>query len=297
MSRGQGGGPGRGGLGYLPALDGLRAVAVAGVIAFHAGLPWAKGGFLGVDAFFVLSGYLITSLLLAEREATGGIGLGSFWARRARRLLPALFLMLAVVAGYGALAAPGDTLGQLRSDALFTLGYAANWHQIFSGQGYFAQLAQPSPLLHTWSLAIEEQFYLLWPLALLAVGRTRRPRRNLAVACATGALASAVEMALLYRPADTARVYFGTDTRAQSLLVGALLAALAAPRPGRRRLGAGARLGLAAGALAATGYLAWSWSSLSGASPFLYRGGFAAGAVAVAALIAATLVAPRGFAA
>src|SRR3990167_8905445 len=162
MQRAQNGRPDRYLLPYQPALDGIRGLAVAAVLAYHAGLPWARGGFLGVDAFFVLSGYLITSLLLAEWRAAGSIDLVAFWTRRARRLLPALFLVLAGVVGYAtAFAEPGQ-LGALRQDALATLGYVANWRQVFAGESYFDQFSAPSPLRHTWSLAIEEQWYLLW---------------------------------------------------------------------------------------------------------------------------------------
>src|SRR5580698_739365 len=160
---------------YLPALDGLRAFAVAGVFAYHLGFGWASGGYLGVDLFFVLSGFLITSLLLEEWVTTARIKLAAFWARRARRLLPALFLVLGAIALYvvlnGRFGPPGSAaqvdLSGLRGDALATLFYVANWHAIFAHQSYFAQFSAPSPLEHTWSLAIEEQFYLVWPPVLL----------------------------------------------------------------------------------------------------------------------------------
>ncbi|MCU1452091.1 MAG: acyltransferase family protein, partial [Acidimicrobiales bacterium] len=159
---------------HIPALDGLRGVAVAAVLWFHAG--HLVGGYLGVDLFFVLSGYLVTSLLLLEWRATGGIALGAFWSRRARRLLPAL---LAVVVAIGLAAhtqVPAVNRGQLRADGLATLGYVANWYSIVRGASYWDQALLPSWLQHTWSLAIEEQFYILWPplvLALLAVARRR----------------------------------------------------------------------------------------------------------------------------
>src|SRR5689334_9942669 len=148
---------------HQPALDGLRAVAVAGVMAYHLGAGWAPGGFLGVDTFFVLSGYLITTLLLVEHAGRGGIDFRAFWARRARRLLPALFLVLTAIAVWAALALPADQLGTVRGDGLATLFYGANWRLISSGQSYFAALSLPSPLRHAWSLAIEEQFYVVWP--------------------------------------------------------------------------------------------------------------------------------------
>src|SRR5437868_5264132 len=140
------------GLRYMPALDGLRAVAVIAVLLYHGDVSWAKGGYFGVDAFFVLSGFLITSLLLRESERTGRIDLKSFWARRARRLLPALALVLGFVAIYAARYATPLELHQLRRDALSTMGYVANWNQIFSHTSYFEQYGSQSALKHTWSL-------------------------------------------------------------------------------------------------------------------------------------------------
>ncbi|MCU1353208.1 MAG: hypothetical protein JWM05_2417, partial [Acidimicrobiales bacterium] len=177
-------------LGYQPALDGLRAVAVSAVVLYHGGVSWGRGGFLGVDVFFVISGFLITTLLVEEWRATGRIALGEFWARRVRRLLPALALVLVAVAAYAALLAPDVTRRALRADGLATLFYVANWRLVLSHQSYFEQLAGPSPLLHTWSLAVEEQWYLVWPLlvaAVAAVGHRVGDRRGaLAFERATG---------------------------------------------------------------------------------------------------------------
>jgi len=217
--------------GFIPALDGLRALAVLGVMMYHGGAPILGGGFLTIDVFFVLSGFLITSLLIGEWRKKLTIRLGQFWARRARRLLPALLVMLLGVALYARfLATPGE-FANLRLDALSTLFYVANWHFIYAGTNYFNLTAQPSPLQHMWSLSIEEQFYLVWPpvvLGMLWIGNRLRPARRLwplmAAAC-VGAVASAVDMALLYHgPSSVMRVYEGTDTRAQDLLVGAALA-------------------------------------------------------------------------
>ena len=194
--------------GYRPALDGIRAVAVMAVIAYHLGYRWAPGGFIGVDVFFVLSGYLITSLLLAEHARTGGIALAAFWFRRARRLLPALFAMLIVVAIWVGLSASPFEMPMRREDLFWTLFYGSNWHFVQSGQDYFAQYGSASPLRHTWSLAIEEQFYLLWPLMVVGalwIGR-RRPV-ILAWACVVGIASSVAAMAILsirwIRPAPT----------------------------------------------------------------------------------------------
>jgi peptidoglycan/LPS O-acetylase OafA/YrhL len=168
--------------GFVPGLDGIRAVAVLGVLAYHGGAPLSTGGFLGVNMFFVLSGFLITSLLLGEWARRLTIRLGHFWTRRARRLLPALLLLLIGVAAYAHFFASPGEFASLRLDSLSTLFYVANWHFIVGGSNYFAQSAQPSPLAHMWSLAIEEQFYIVWPpvvLALLHVGRRLRPSRHL----------------------------------------------------------------------------------------------------------------------
>jgi hypothetical protein len=141
---------------HVPALDGVRALAIIGVIAYHLGAGWASGGFLGVDLFFVLSGFLITSLLVEERVGSGSIRLGAFWARRARRLLPGLLLMLVVLGAFFTLFGPGPLvdLSQVRGDAIATVLYVANWHQLFAHQSYFDQFAAPSPLQHTWSLGL-----------------------------------------------------------------------------------------------------------------------------------------------
>ncbi len=156
-------------LAYLPALDGVRAFAVIAVMMFHGGFSFFTGGFMGVDAFFVLSGFLITSLLVGEWRQSLTIRLGAFWARRARRLLPALLMMLLFVAFFASVIVPKGTYGALRLDALSTLLYVSNWHFILVGSNYFNETASASPLIHTWSLAVEEQFYLLWPLIVLGL--------------------------------------------------------------------------------------------------------------------------------
>ncbi len=147
---------------YMPGLDGLRAIAVAAVIAFHLGLSWAPGGLLGVGVFFTLSGYLITDLLLGSWESSGGLKLREFWVRRARRLLPALFVMLGIVTVWVAIASPSQ-LGPLRGDVGAASVYVSNWWLAFQHVSYFARFGPPSPLGHLWSLAVEEQFYLIWP--------------------------------------------------------------------------------------------------------------------------------------
>src|SRR5215472_10205914 len=207
-------------------LDGIRALAVMAVLATHAGIQFLPGGFVGVDVFFVLSGFLITSLLYDELVVTGRIDLGGFWTRRARRLLPAALVMIVAVVAARPLFVP-DSVAALRWDAIAAALWSGNWRWALQGTNYFAQAGTPSPLQHTWSLAVEEQFYLLWPLLLLACRAVTR-RRLLAMSLA-GVAVSALVTYVLARVASPGRVYFGTDTRAQELLVGAALAALLAP--------------------------------------------------------------------
>ncbi|MEZ5181448.1 MAG: acyltransferase [Acidimicrobiales bacterium] len=181
---------------YLPALDGLRAVAVLAVVAYHLGE--LSGGFLGVDVFFAISGFLITRLLLAEHEGSGAIGLRSFWARRFRRLLPALLVVIVAVMVGSRAWLPTWRLGDIRTDALAAIAYVANWRFVLSGQSYFQSGVVPSPVRHTWSLSIEEQYYLLWPLVVVGLARWRQVplRRLVALASLAGALASGAWMAI-----------------------------------------------------------------------------------------------------
>ena len=225
--------------GRLTALDGIRAFAVLAVIAFHAGVPGVEGGLLGVDVFFVLSGYLITSILRREFAADTPSPSAPLM-RRARRLLPALFILLLGVAAYAHFYAATLNLASIRADAASTLLYLANWHFILSSQGYFAQSAAPSPLLHTWSLGVEEQYYLIWPLAAVFVMRRFGPR-GLAWTAGLGALASATVMGVLFAEGFSIdRLYYGTDTRAQALLVGSFLGAVGVAGSGRYSPNAGA---------------------------------------------------------
>jgi peptidoglycan/LPS O-acetylase OafA/YrhL len=231
---------------YRPALDGLRAIALVAVLIYHLGYSWFPGGFIGVDVFFVLSGYLITSLLLIELDRTGRIDLREFWLRRARRLLPALILMLLAVALWTAATAPPLELPLRRQDIFWTLFYGANWHFIASGQDYFAQFTSASPLRHTWSLAVEEQFYIAWPVLVVgAVAVTRRRRLAVMTLCGIGIAISTVAAAWLFRLSDPSRVYYGTDTRIYEPLLGALLAASLRGQPSRWHRHAGPLVSLA----------------------------------------------------
>jgi len=287
---------------HQPALDGLRGLAVAVVVAFHLGR--LRGGFLGVDLFFVLSGFLITSLLLAEQRETGAVALGRFWARRARRLLPALLLLLAGVAVLIGVFTPAGDRPTFRGDALATLGYVANWEALADEADYWDMFTHASPLDHMWSLAIEEQFYLAWPLVVvgalvLARRRGRSGPRLVAAVSLAGAAASFAVLAVTYSPVDTSRAYYGTDARVGPTLLGAALAALCVGRlrsraadgdddgtPGAARSRAMGPAGLAGAAgLVALAVMAWSLAALDGVGPGYYRGGLAAFALAAVVLV------------
>jgi len=303
--------PVRSGQRYMPGLDGLRALAVLAVIAFHEQLGWAPGGLLGVGVFFTLSGYLITDLLLGQWAVRGRLALADFWARRARRLLPALFVMLAIVTGWITLADRGRLAG-LRGAVVAAATYSSNWYLIHEKQSYFARFAPAAPMDHLWSLAVEEQFYLAWPwlllLGLVCLRMMRRGRPGgvawLALPTLVLAAASTVAMLVLYHPGfDPTRVYEGTDTRAGGLLIGA---ALAMAWPSRRaaagasgadrsapasaaasRTGRGGMIALDVGGfagLAVIFVLIWRTGQYSS---FLYQGGLVLLSAATAAVIAA----------
>jgi len=270
---------------YLPALDGLRALAVIAVLFYHAGLRWMPGGFLGVEIFFTISGYLIASLLLSEWRETGGIVLKQFWLRRARRLLPALFAVIIGALAFSVIFLP-DEVASLRSDALAAFGYSTNWYLIFSNKSYFETAGRPSMLQHLWSLAVEEQFYVIWPLAFtLAMRRWRE--RSVLIGVIVVAAASALLMGVVYQPdVDPSRVYYGTDTRAAGILIGVALAFVWAPG---RSEGRSARLPLDAIGCAALGALLIFCLVVTEFDPFLYRGGFTLVALSTAILVAASV--------
>lgn len=215
---------------YIPALDGIRTLAVAGVVLYHLNIPWAQGGLLGVTVFFVLSGFLITRLLIIEQRATGAIDLKGFWVRRLRRLMPAV---VAVVIATAALCTVFNhvMLTKMRPDIIPSLLFFNNWWQILRNVSYFDALGDPSPLTHFWSLAIEEQFYLVWPLLLIVAYKLGQNNKTIRRGTLALAAASALAMAVLYNPTqDPSRVYYGTDTRVFSLLLGAWLAFIPARR-------------------------------------------------------------------
>ncbi|HET9471382.1 MAG TPA: acyltransferase, partial [Usitatibacter sp.] len=217
--------PGPANLPHHAALDSLRALAVLAVIAYHYDASWARGGFLGVDLFFVLSGFLITTLLILEWRRSNRIATGRFWGRRARRLLPALMILLVLVAVITVNVIDPWKRAGVRNDGLASLFYVANWRFVAAKQGYFELFSAPSPLRHMWSLAIEEQFYLVWPLVTYAALRAGRGSlRLLAIVCAGGIALSIAVMAIVYKAGDPSRAYYGTDARAHTILLGALLA-------------------------------------------------------------------------
>jgi peptidoglycan/LPS O-acetylase OafA/YrhL len=278
----------------MPGLDGLRTLAVFAVVAYHLGLGWAPAGLLGVGVFFTLSGYLITDLLLAQWDGEGRLALGDFWVRRARRLLPALFVMLIVVVAWVALL-DRSQLASLWSTVGAAALYVSNWFDVSQHVSYFARFGPPSPLGHLWSLAIEEQFYLLWPWLLWLGLRYVRERRStvtghvrLAGVTLAAAGISALAMALLYQPGvDPTRVYDGTDTRAFALLFGAGLAMVWPSRrltvqasPVARRLLDGA----GTAGLIIIALLIWLTTQYS---PFLYQGGMVLLSVATMLTISA----------
>jgi peptidoglycan/LPS O-acetylase OafA/YrhL len=267
---------------YRPGLDGLRAIAVIAVFAYHARIDWLPGGFLGVDLFFVLSGYLITSLLLVEWEARNRIDLRRFWLRRARRLLPALVVVVLASLVLSAIFARQD-LAHTRSDVFSSLFYFENWHLIAANSSYFNLMGNPSLLQHLWSLAVEEQFYIVWPLllvpCLVLVGRKRLPMIVIA-----GIAASAALMWILYNPnGDPSRVYYGTDTRAFLLLMG-ILVALVWPWIMRLRQAVPLLELLGIAALVGSVLL---FRQMQEFNPTLYRGGDLAAAFCFAVLVAA----------
>jgi len=333
-------------LSRIRGLDGIRALSVLAIIAFHTGLSSVPGGFYGVDSFFVLSGFLITSLLVKEWTGTGTIRLRRFWAGRARRLLPALFLLIAVIGIVLAVVPSILATPHILADALSAIFYVSNWYSIHAGASYFTLSTQPSPLLHTWSLAIEEQFYLVWPLVVLAVlklGTTQRGARRrrhggrrarqraarraqrraipvlgggrlvlggssparadpawvrrrrlqalFAVAC-LGSLASALLMALEAPNGYTSRAYYGTDTRAQALLVGAAIAiGLVLWREGSSR----PWFIRTASVLALAGVVGTAalWATTSETSTFAFSGGFLLASLAAGGVVLGCAVAPR----
>ncbi|GAB2821331.1 hypothetical protein GCM10027176_27140 [Actinoallomurus bryophytorum] len=281
--------------GRIGAVEGLRAVAVAGVIAFHFGLG-VPGGFLGVDLFFVISGYVITRLLLIEWHRTGSIDWLRFWAHRARRLLPAVLAVLIVVQLWLRAGAPPELRATTDDQTVAALAYVSNWYAIAKDVSYWGALTDSAPLTHLWSLAVEEQFYLVWPLLLIGVLTLTRSRRVLAAVAGVGAVASYGAAGSLFASEGVDRAYLGTDARSGALLLGVLCAlALTRPAPGpdgswdrpppRRLLTRSVFL-------PAVAALAVLWSVAGIKSPWLYEGGLVVAGVSAAVVIAYVVTMP-----
>ena len=275
---------------YIPALDGLRSFAVLAVIFYHMGFSWAMGGLLGVTMFFVLSGYLITGLLIVEFRTTKSIDLPNFWLRRVRRLVPAIITVIIVVALLCTIFNHA-LLTKMRPDVIQSLFFFSNWWQIFHNVSYFEAIGSPSPLQHFWSLAIEEQFYLIWPPLLLLLFKLGIDEKPLRIGVLVAALISTLLMAFMYDPnSDPSRVYYGTDTRAFSLLIGAWLAfvwpaGILTERSGGNLTTSGRLIFDGVGAIALIGVLAMC-AFANGYSPLLYRGGILLCSILTAVVIA-----------
>ena len=216
------------GIQYIPAIDGLRAIAVIAVMLYHLGVSWIPGGFLGVDLFFVISGYVITRLLLDSIQERGGLDLRDFYLARIRRLLPPLVFMIVTTSIFVGLWAP-DTTKKFLTDAPFSLTGAMNWWLVFNQQDYFEASGRPPLLQHTWSLAVEAQFYLIWPLILLIVlkylGKKLIPAAALVIAATSGVALMLVSFQIdAANSSKVSHVYFGTDTHSIGLFLGAALA-------------------------------------------------------------------------
>ena len=277
--------------GHITALDGLRGLAVIAVLFFHAGkLP---GGFLGVDLFFALSGFLITSLLLTEVESTDRIDLLAFWARRFRRLLPAVVLLLVVVTVITTIIASVPERAATIDDGPWVQVYLANWHSIAGGAGYWASFDLPRMFGHLWSLAIEEQFYVVWPMIVALVAwRSRHVDRTVITVCVVGSALSLAQMIRLFDTDDPSRVYIGTDTRVSSVLLGALFAA-APLRTGVAKLTAQYRRAFTIIAASIVVVLAISWCFVDGPdSPWLFRGGLFVHSLLSGLLVAGCVASP-----
>jgi peptidoglycan/LPS O-acetylase OafA/YrhL len=279
----------------IGGLDGLRAIAVIGVILYHAEIPWFKGGFIGVDIFFVLSGYLVTTIVMNGLEKRGNLGFRSFWASRFRRLEPAQLTMMVVIILVAAIGFRG-LLGTIRAQVIAGVTGTMNWYLIHAGNSYFDQTKRAPLFRHLWSLAIELQFYLVWPLALVGLARRYRDRVSVVVAgVAIAVVASATYMAILYGGGgdNTSHAYYSTLTRIQAPLMGALLALLWRPRALKRaKAGQHGTQVTAVAAVALVGLIVMM-HYVDDQGAFMYRGGFLLTAV-LSALVIAGLVHPKG---
>lgn len=271
---------------YMVGLDSLRGLAILGVILYHINFNWMPGGFLGVTVFFVLSGYLITDILAIEWKRNKRIDLKNFWIRRARRLLPGMLVMLVIVIAWVTIF-HSSLLGKMRGDSLAALLYFSNWWYIYHKLSYFESFNQISPLTHFWSLAVEEQFYVVWPFIIGLAFYFIKKKSHIILFILLGAIMSALAMAILYEPgADPSRIYYGTDTRAFSLLIGAALALIWPSSRLANKIIPKARLVLdIVGGIALIIILVMFWKT-NQYEPFLYQGGMVLLSIATALLVA-----------
>ncbi|PFZ21488.1 acyltransferase family protein [Bacillus wiedmannii] len=271
---------------YMVGLDSLRGLAILGVILYHINFNWMPGGFLGVTVFFVLSGYLITDILAMEWKRNKRIDLKKFWLSRARRLLPGMLVMLVITLAWITIF-HSSLLEKMRGDSLAALFYVSNWWYIYHKLSYFDNFNQISPLNHFWSLAVEEQFYVVWPFIIsLGLYYIKKQSRMILLIC-LGAFASALAMAILYEPGvDPSRIYYGTDTRAFSLLIGAVLALVWPSNRLANKIIPKARFILdIVGGIALIIILVMFWKT-NQYDPFLYKGGMVLLSIATALLVA-----------
>ncbi len=278
---------------YMPGLDGVRAVAVIAIIIYHLNPQWLSGGFLGVDTFFVISGYLITSLLLTEYHNTGKIKLMSFWLRRVKRLIPAvLFLVMGVIV-LSLIFMPTE-IQKVRADSIAAIFYVSNWWYIMQNVDYFEQFAV-QPLKHLWSLAIEEQFYLVFPIVLLSLFSFIRRLKSIRIIFLILLVISMIAMMVLYVPNENvARVYFGTDTRIQTLLMGVLLALVWPPFQLKAKVNRQMRTMIDTAGVVGLAILFICFKFVSETNSILYYGGFFLIST-VTLLVIASSVHPSGY--
>ncbi|MGS3963440.1 acyltransferase family protein [Staphylococcus pseudintermedius] len=278
---------------YMPGLDGVRAVAVIAIIIYHLNPQWLSGGFLGVDTFFVISGYLITSLLLTEYHNTGKIELMSFWLRRVKRLIPAvLFLVMGVIV-LSLIFMPTE-IQKVRADSIAAIFYVSNWWYIMQNVDYFEQFAV-QPLKHLWSLAIEEQFYLVFPIVLLSLLSFIRRLKSIRIIFLILLVISMIAMMVLYVPNENvARVYFGTDTRIQTLLMGVLLALVWPPFQLKAKVNRQMRMMIDTAGVVGLAILFICFKFVSETNSILYYGGFFLIST-VTLLVIASSVHPSGY--
>lgn len=278
---------------YMPGLDGIRAIAVIAIIIYHLNPQWLTGGFLGVDTFFVISGYLITSLLLTEYHNTGKIELASFWLRRFKRLIPAVLFLVMGVLVLTLILMPTE-IQKVRADSIAAIFYVSNWWYIMQNVDYFEQFAV-QPLKHLWSLAIEEQFYLVFPIVLLGLITFLRRLKSIRIVFSVLLIISMVTMMVLYVPHENvARVYFGTDTRIQTLLMGVLLALVWPPFQLKAKVNHTMRMMIDTVGLVGLAILFICFKFVSETNSVLYYGGFFLIST-VTLLVIASSVHPSGY--